>query len=250
MLFGIHPVLEAITADRRQVERVLLGNRQASRRFDEIVAAAEARRIPVDRMAPEALSDLAGSDDHQGVCARVGAYPWATLEELLSAPPVTGSGHVLLLLDQVVDPHNLGAAARTALSLGVDGILLPRDRSAGPTPAACKASAGALEHLRVAHVTNMAQTVDTLKTHGLWVFGLDADAPAVIYEADLRGPLAVVVGGEERGIRPLVKRHCDALLSIPRCGPVPSLNASVAGAVAMYEAFRQRRTGRLWAGER
>lgn len=244
VLYGIHPVMEAMSAARRKVERVFLADRPPSRRLDEIALAAQARQIPVTRKASEDLSAMAATDTHQGVCASAGPYPWVALEEMLRTVPQFGSGHFFLLLDQVVDPRNLGAAARTALSFGVDGVLVPRDRSAAPTPAACKASAGALEHLRMSQVTNLARSIQQLKAAGLWVFGLDADAPNAVFETDLSGPLAVVVGGEERGIRPLVKRHCDALLSIPRLGPVLSLNAAVAGTVAMYEVFRQRRAGR------
>ncbi len=243
VLYGIHPVLEAMAAGRRRVERVFLADRSPSRRLEEVARAAEARRIPVGRMAPERLSALAATDGHQGVCAPVGPYPWISLEEILSVAHAPECGHFVLLLDQVVDPRNLGAAARTALSLGVDAMVVPRDRSAAPTPAACKASAGALEHLRLARVTNMAAALDMLKGAGLWVFGLDPGAECLICEADLSGPVALVVGGEERGIRPLVKRHCDRLLAIPRQGPVLSLNAAAAGAVAMYEVLRQRRTG-------
>jgi 23S rRNA (guanosine2251-2'-O)-methyltransferase len=250
ILFGIHPVAEAMAAGRRSVEKVFLADRAPARRLDEIVLAAEARKIPVSRIAAEALTALAATDAHQGVCARVGPYPYVSLEEILRAAPMLGSGHFILLLDQVVDPRNLGAAARTALSLGVDAVVVPRDRSAASTPAACKASSGALEYMRVARVTNMANAIALLKKEELWVFGLDADAPQVIYETDLGGPLALVVGGEERGIRPLVKRHCDMLLSIPRQGPVLSLNAAVAGAVAIYEVFRQRQAGCLSGGLR
>ena len=147
---------------------------------------------------------------------------------------------LLVLLDSVLDPQNLGAIIRTAVAVGVDAVVIPKNRSASPTPSVSKTSAGALEHLNLARVTNMVAAMKMLKTKGIWTFGLDRAADVSIYSADLAGPVAVVIGGEEKGIRPLVKKHCDFLMSIPQIGPVDSLNASVAGAIAMYEVFRQQ----------
>jgi 23S rRNA (guanosine2251-2'-O)-methyltransferase len=147
------------------------------------------------------------------------------------------------LLDHVLDVQNFGALIRTALGVGVGGVVVCKDRSASPTPAACKASAGALEHINLVRVTNLVQTLKVLQNAGIWTFGLDAGASGSIFDTDMAGSFALVVGGEEKGLRPLVRRQCDALVSIPQLGPVESLNASAAGAVALYEAYRQRING-------
>jgi 23S rRNA (guanosine2251-2'-O)-methyltransferase len=148
--------------------------------------------------------------------------------------------HFLLMLDNIQDPQNLGAIIRTALCVGIHGVIVPKDRSAPPTPAVSRASCGALEHIRLVRVTNLVQTIKHCKNSGLWVLGLQKDAAQLIYASDLSGSIALVLGGEQKGIRRLVKKHCDFLVSIPQQGAFNSLNASVAAAVAMYEAFRQR----------
>jgi len=241
LIYGFHPVAEAICAGRRPVNRLFVSDQRSGGRIREVEALAETHRIPLERVAAERLAAMAGGGTHQGVCARVGSYPWVGLEEILTSTPLFDGGHFLLLLDQVTDPRNLGAAVRSAVSFGVDGVLLPRDRSAMPGPSACKTSAGAVEHARMARVTNVSAALGVLKQRGLWVFGLDAGADTALYNVDLRGPVALVIGGEERGIRPLVRQRCDLLLTIPRIGPVLSLNAAAAATVAMYEVFRQRK---------
>ena len=153
--------------------------------------------------------------------------------------PTDGSG-LVLVLDGLVDPRNVGALIRTALCVGVTGVILPKDRSVSMTPAVSMASAGALEHIRLARVTNISETLKQLKFTGFWVAGLDPSVEQSIFEVDLSGPLALVVGSEEKGIRLLVKKNCDFLVSIPQKSRVDSLNVSVAGAVALYETFRQR----------
>jgi 23S rRNA (guanosine2251-2'-O)-methyltransferase len=200
-----------------------------------LAAAAADRGVPVHRIAPEKLRARAGSDHHQGVAAEVGPYPLAPLpaQEEIAEP-------FFLVIDSVVDPHNLGALLRTALCVGVDAVILPKDRAALPTPVVSKASAGAMEHIRITVATNLARTLTDLKNQGVWVSGMDVGGAKSIFDSDFTGPLAVVVGGEEKGIRPLVRQQCDFLVSIPQKGPVNSLNASVAGGVVMYEAFRQR----------
>ncbi len=147
------------------------------------------------------------------------------------------------MLDNVLDPQNLGAIIRTALCVGVDSIVLPKDRSAPPTPSVSRASAGALEHIKLTQVTNLVNAIKDCKKKGLWIYGLQKEAEQSIYTTDLSGSIAIVLGGEQKGIRPLVKRNCDFLVSIPQQGPMDSLNASVAASIAMYESFRQRAIG-------
>jgi len=240
ILYGIHPVLEAIAARRRGISRIHVATGKRSRRIEEIVAAADASGIPVAEIGPDRLKGLAGTPRHQGVCARAASFPYTPFEKLLNNLSPDNPVPLWLVLDSIQDPHNLGALIRTALCTGIDAIVLPKDRSASATPAVSKASAGALEHCRLTRVTNLSRSLSALQEHGMWIVGLDSRGAENLFRVDLTGPLALVVGGEERGVRPLVKKHCDYLLAIPQVGPLGSLNASVAGAVAMYEAFRQR----------
>jgi 23S rRNA (guanosine2251-2'-O)-methyltransferase len=245
ILYGIHPVYEALAADRRHLFEIYLEKKKKSKRLDAIVNLAESRRLSLREIAAAQLNSMVGSNDHQGVAARVGAYPIAEVSEILAKSRKANGGQFMLLLDNIQDPHNLGALIRTAICLGIDGVVIPKDRSVSPSPSVSKASAGALEHVLLARVNNLVRTIAMLKGFGLWVVGLDPAAQQSILESDLTGALAVVIGGEEKGIRPLVKRNCDFLISIPRIGPLNSLNASVAGAIAMYESFRQRHTLKL-----
>jgi 23S rRNA (guanosine2251-2'-O)-methyltransferase len=185
------------------------------------------------------IRTLTKTESHQGICAKCSPYACKGLVELL--PKTVNDDTCLLLLDQIVDPHNLGALIRTAYCAGLDGVVITKDRSAQPSPAVSKASAGALEHVGMARVTNMVTSIQTLKKHGLWVVGLDRHAGTDIFRSDLSGPLAIIVGGEEKGVRPLVKKHCDRLIAIPQLKQIDSLNASVAGGIVIYEALRQRK---------
>lgn len=234
-MYGIHPVEEVLRAGRRKVIRIYLANRKSSR-VAGIVRQVEANGIPVETISADRLGSLTGSDGHQGIGAQVEPFPFSDPARIMD---VEGSG-LVLVLDGLTDPRNLGALIRTALCVGVNGVILPKDRSVSVTPAVSMASAGALEHIRLARVTNISTVLKQLKSNGFWVAGLDPSARQSIFEAGLAGALTIVVGSEEKGIRPLVKKNCDFLISIPQQGRVDSLNVSVAGAVAMYEAFRQR----------
>lgn len=240
ILYGIHPVSEALKAGRRDFFEVYVAINKASRRLEKVAAVSRRLKIPVKRATSSQLKSIAGTDLHQGVGARVGAYPLVRISDIVDKPKPAGANHFLLLLDNVLDAHNLGAIIRTALCVGIDGVIIPKDRSVLPTPVVSKVSAGALESILLAQVTNMTSTIRTLKEKGLWIAGMDKAAKMSIFSSDLSGSLAIVIGGEGKGIRPLVKKHCDFLISIPQKGTVNSLNASVAGAVVMYEAFRQR----------
>ena len=186
---------------------------------------------------------LAASNHHQGIAARVSPYQYCDVQEILSAGGGQAQAAFLLVLDSIVDPHNLGAMLRTALCAGVDGVVIPKDRSAAATPVVSRISAGALEHILLARATNLARTLQMLKTCGLWIVGLAGRAHADVYGLDLKEPLAMVIGGEEKGLRPLLKKQCDFIGAIPMAGPLDSLNASAAAAVALYEVRRQRFVG-------
>ena len=240
ILFGINPVLEALKAGRRNFFEVYIVKKKISERLERMLTLSKAKKIPVEWVEPSQLKSLTGTDQHQGIGASTSCFPLSGLSDIINGIRPDDTNHLLLLIDNVMDPHNLGALIRTALCVGVDGIIIPKDRSVSPTPAVSKASAGALEHIRLVSVTNMVNTMEALKEKGWWIAGMEKASDKSIFLTDLTGHMAIVIGGEEKGIRPLVKKHCDFLMSIPQAGPVNSLNASVAGAVAMYEAFRQR----------
>jgi 23S rRNA (guanosine2251-2'-O)-methyltransferase len=240
ILYGINPVYETLRARRRDVFKIFIIHGKNSKRLEEIAALAGALNIPVDRFKGSDLKMMSGSDYHQGVCAETGPYPFVDFSDMLVGNSGSESKPFLLLLDSIVDPHNLGALVRTAVCVGMSGVIIPKDRSVSPTPTVSKSSAGALEHVRLSRVTNMANAIQQLKKDGLWVAGIDRTADESIFAWDMKLFNGVVIGGEGKGIRPLVKKQCDKLLSIPQTGLIDSLNASVAGAVVMYEAFRQR----------
>lgn len=239
ILYGINPVTEALKAGRRRIHTVYLSQNRLSGRMSEVKALAGNNRIPVKTVSDGELTKIAATQAHQNVAAQVGPYPFSTMSDLFEtsrfqAPPF------LLVLDSIEDPQNLGALARTALAAGVTGIIIPKDRAAMPTASACKASAGALEHIRVVPVTNLVNTIRELKKQDFWITGLDAAGTSSLYDNDFSSPTALIVGGEGRGVRELVRKHCDYLVFIPQQGPLNSLNASVAGALAMFEVVRQR----------
>jgi 23S rRNA (guanosine2251-2'-O)-methyltransferase len=237
ILYGVHPVLEALRAGRRHWVEICVAAGKGSSRLSPVLDEARGRQVPVREVSDRELAALTRASNHQGVAARVGPYPYDGPPESFRAE---GQSPFWLLLDGVVDPRNLGAMLRTALGAGVEGVVIAKDRSASATSAVSRASAGALEHVKLVRVTNLNRTIEAMKSDGLWIAGLDADGERLLFEADLSGPLGLVVGGEGRGLRPLVRRNCDFLIRIPQSGPVDSLNASTAGAVALYEAVRQR----------
>jgi 23S rRNA (guanosine2251-2'-O)-methyltransferase len=208
----------------------------------DAVAGLVPEDLTVDTVSAHQLDELLGTREHQGVALQVDGYPYADPERVLKAD-------LLVVLDEVTDPHNLGAVARTALAAGAGGLVVPRHRSAHVTPAAVKASAGTLEYLAVAQVTNVVAFLRRARDAGFWVYGAAGEAGSPYLDTDLTGRIVIVAGAEGRGLRPLVARTCDALLSIPMEPPVESLNVSVAAALLLYEARRQREaTGRRAGG--
>jgi 23S rRNA (guanosine2251-2'-O)-methyltransferase len=237
LLWGYHPVYEALRAGRRRVESLFMVREKITAREEALMRCAREAGVAVEGRTAQQVTAMVGHRRHQGICAKVSAYPLASLEDILAAGRAAA---FILVLDQIVDPQNLGAIVRTAQCLGIHGVVMPKDRSAPPTAAASKASAGALEHMQVAYVTNLVDALGRLKKHGLWIAGAERHGRQPVFDADLTGPLAMVIGGEEKGIRPLVRKQCDFTIVVPQVGPLGSLNASAAAAVIMYEAFRQR----------
>jgi len=241
-LIGIHAVREALLADR-PLERILVARGFHGERIEQIVALARERSIPVRFEERRQLDRLAARDNHQGVMALVAAQTTLDLDVLVrrAAGKTTGKP-LLVLLDGIEDPHNLGAIVRTALAAGADGVVIPERRSAGPTETVARVSAGALAHLPVARVKNLARAMKELKNAGYWLVGLDEHAKQSLSEADFSGSVAVVLGREGEGLHELTRQNCDFLVSIPTVGPVRSLNVSVAAGIVLFEVVRQRQT--------
>jgi 23S rRNA (guanosine2251-2'-O)-methyltransferase len=239
ILYGIQPVKEAFKAQRRKFYEIYVTKERNQKRLGNLTDLPDMADIPVKEVKTDRLKNITGTDFHQGIGAKVSEYPLTPFDDVLDSIGYEGKDF-LLLLDNVVDPQNLGALVRTALCVGAGAVIITKDRSASPTSAVSKASAGALEHITLSRVTNMVNTIEEMKRKGLWIAGLDAEADKHLYDCDFRSPVALVIGGEEKGIRPLVKSKCDFLVSIPQKKGVSSLNASAAGAVVMYEVLRQR----------
>jgi 23S rRNA (guanosine2251-2'-O)-methyltransferase len=227
IIYGIRPVVEALKSRRRRVSEVL-----DSTGSGEVSSAAGG--VPIRKAQRSRVDELARGGVHQGVVARVESYPYSSLEEILAAPQP-----LVLVLDGVTDPRNLGAVLRAADGAGASGVVIPKDKAVGVTAAAVKASAGASEHVRVARVTNLRRAVDSLKAANVWIYAAEAGGTDYA-KLDLAGPTAFVLGSEGRGVRRLVREACDGTVSVPMLGAVSSLNVSVAAAVLAYEARRQR----------
>jgi len=239
-LTGIHAVREALEAGSAFDRIVIVKGRQDTR-IEEIVQLARAKNIPVRFEDRGNLDRLANSRDHQGVVALAAARPPATLEDILGhANKSKGQMGLIVLLDGVEDPHNLCAIIRTALAAGAHGIVIPERRAAGLTDTVARASAGALAHLPVAKVINLARSMEELKEAGYWLVGLDETAEKSYTDVDYTTPTGIVMGGEGNGLHELTRKRCDFVVSLPTTGPVKSLNVSVATGVVLFEALRQR----------
>jgi len=237
ILYGRNPVLEALRAGRAARKLVVATGTAPDGRIDEILGLARERGIPVEESSRRRLDDISHTEHHQGIAGYFHGRPSMSLDDLLahSRPP-----QLIVVLDGIQDPQNLGAIIRTADAVGADGIVLPRHRAAAVTAAAAKASAGATEHVAVAVVTNLVHALEQMQAAGLWVVGLAADGETRYDGFDLTVPVAIVVGAEGEGMRSLTRRHCDAVVSLPLAGRVSSLNAGAAAAVLLYEVARQR----------
>lgn len=241
LIFGVKPVLEGLTA-ARPIRKLIIQRGRGGSDVETIIAAARAKAIPITYDPREALDRIAGTPKHQGVIAQTAGAAYQPFEDLVAAAQARPGGLFLVVLDGVEDPRNLGAIARTAEAVGAGGLVVPQRRAAGLTPVAMKTSAGALAHLPVAQVTNLARALKTLKDAGCWLVGLDAASTTDYTEVDYRGPLAVVLGHEGEGARDLTLKSCDFRVRIPMHGRIDSLNVSVAAGIVLYEALRQRQT--------
>jgi 23S rRNA (guanosine2251-2'-O)-methyltransferase len=248
LLYGRRAVLEALAAGRRRVYRLWLegdGPEGAAGTEAEILAAAQEAQVPTRHVRGGIFDRLKTQNvNYQGVALETDGFPYATLRDILGKARTSREPALLLLLDQVQDPQNLGTLIRTAEAMAVHGAIIPERRSASVTPAVSNASAGAVEHLLVAQVTNLNRTIDQLKEDGVWVTGLEQTESAVpLHQADLSGPLALVVGSEGKGLSRLTREKCDFTVYLPMYGKVESLNAAVAGSIVLH-AVRAERTRR------
>jgi len=237
IIVGRNPVCEALRAGR-PINKIYLARNLKPATAAELLTLARENRVPVQQAEKQLLDRMAAGALHQGIIASVAPYAYADLDDLLAR--ITGQEPLLVLLDGINDPHNLGAIIRSADAAGAHGVVIPRRRAVAVTATVARASAGAVEHVPVARVTNMAATIEMLQERGIWVAGADPAATRVIWDVPLDGPLAVVVGGEDKGISRLVREKCDMLVRLPMAGRVASLNASVAAALVLFEVLRQR----------
>lgn len=239
VLIGRNAVIEALRSERG-INKILLaeGDREGS--VKEILSLARERGIVVQSVNRSKLEAVAGGLRHQGVLAYVSPVAYAELEDILKRAEEKEEPPFLLLLDELEDPHNLGALLRTADAAGVHGVLIPKRRSVPLNATVAKTSAGAVEYVPVARIGNISQTLRELKQRGMWVAGADMDGEQTYYEADLTGPLVLVVGSEGHGMSRLTREHCDFVVRMPMAGRINSLNASVAGSILVYEVMRQR----------
>ncbi|MBD2844743.1 23S rRNA (guanosine(2251)-2'-O)-methyltransferase RlmB [Paenibacillus sp. IB182496] len=235
---GKHPVLEALRSGR-EINKLWVAE-GAQKNMQPLLGEAKKQGIVVQQVDKRKLDQLAPGIQHQGVLAQAAPYRYAEVDELLARAQSRGETPLLLVLDEIEDPHNLGSIIRTAECTGVHGVIIPKRRSAMLTATTLKTSAGAAEHVPVARVTNLVQTIERLKQDGVWIAGADATAPQNVYQTDLQLPLAIVIGSESKGLGRLIREKCDFLVRLPMRGRLNSLNASVAAGVLMYEALRQR----------
>ncbi|MGN0497511.1 MAG: 23S rRNA (guanosine(2251)-2'-O)-methyltransferase RlmB [Acutalibacteraceae bacterium] len=237
LIVGRNCINEALR-NGRPIDKLFVA-KGASGSLSPLIARAKKSGAVIKEVDTKKLDYLSGGATHQGVVAFASAKEYSSVEDILAVAKEKGEPPFIIILDEIEDPHNLGAIIRTAECTGVHGVIIPKRRSAGLSLTADKASAGALEYVPVARVTNIAQTIDMLKENGVWIYGADMDGQCYC-NADLKGAAALVIGNEGKGIGRLVREKCDCILSLPMCGRINSLNASVAAGVLMYEFARQR----------
>ncbi|AOT71148.1 23S rRNA (guanosine(2251)-2'-O)-methyltransferase RlmB [Geosporobacter ferrireducens] len=236
---GRNPVLEALKAER-EIDKIFIAKGAEQGSVQKIVGVAKDRGIPIQYVERQKLDQISESHAHQGIIAFVAAYRYVEVDEILESAARKEESPFIVILDEITDPHNLGSILRTANAAGVHGVIIPKRRAVGLTAVVAKTSAGAIEYVPVAKVSNISQTIEYLKEKGLWVVGADMDGQSTYYEQDLTGNVALVIGSEGQGIGRLIKEKCDFIVRIPMKGQLSSLNASVAASLLMYEVMRQR----------
>ncbi len=240
LIYGRHAVLAALEGDRQLnriwvVSRLLFDARYRTKLMD-----AKAKGSVIDEVDNFRLNQITNGASHQGIAAQVAPYHYLDLDDVIAQAKAHCADPVIVIIDSITDPHNLGAIIRTAEALGAQGLVIPQRRTVGVTSAVMKVAAGALEHFAIARVVNLSRALEELKQAGFWIYGTAAGQGKSLEQSDLSGPIGLVIGSEGDGLSLLTQRHCDHLISIPLAGKTPSLNASVAAAISLYEIFRQR----------
>ena len=236
---GRHPVEEALLSGRT-IDKIYIAKGGKSANVNDILSMANEKKIPVSFVDRKKIDEMSESHSHQGIIAKVSAYAYLELDDLIERINSKDTPAFLVLLDEIQDPHNLGSVLRTADASGVDAVIIPKRRSATLTPVVAKTSAGAVEYVPVCKVTNLVKTMEKLKDCGVWIIGADMNGDKLYQDEDFSGPIALVIGNEGQGISRLVREKCDFLVRIPMKGKVNSLNASVSASILMYEVMRQR----------
>lgn len=236
---GRNPVLEALKSGR-EIEKILIQEGENIGSIKKIIGLAKSKQIPIIDVPRSKLDSLSETKSHQGVIAQVSAHEYKTIEDIFNLASEKNEHPFILILDEIEDPHNLGSIMRTAECTGVHGIIIPKRRSVGLTSVVAKTSAGAIEYIPVARVSNISMAIEELKQKGLWIYGADMSGENNYFDQDMKGPVGLVVGAEGKGISRLVREKCDFLVKIPMKGKVSSLNASVAASIIMYEILKQR----------
>jgi len=240
IIYGINPVIEALKAERLTLNKILIAEGKDSPALRALQQLAREKGIPVHRYPRELLNKETGSEHHQGVLAYQAGTAYASWEDLEHRINQASGFSVILILDSIEDPQNLGSLIRTGEACGIQGIIIPKDRAVGLTPTVVKTSAGAAAHLPIVRVTNLAQAIEDLKKRGFWIVGAESHGAKNLYEMKFDMNVALLIGSEGKGIRPLLFKKCDFTLSIPMRGKIPSLNTAIAGAVVLYEILRQQ----------
>lgn len=242
IIYGKNPVKEAISQTLSKIEEILISQELEKERISDIIRLAREKNVKVSFLPRDAISRITGTSSHQGIAARISEFEYNTVDNILSNAKKKGERLLIILLDHIEDPQNLGAIIRTVNVLGAHGVIIPKDRAASVTPAVVKASAGAVSFVPIARVVNLVITIRDLKKKGVWIVGADPSATKSVFAEELGAlDLALVVGSEGKGLTRLVREECDFLVSIPNLGEVSCLNASVAAGIMIYEIVRQRR---------
>ena len=238
-LEGRNPIMEALKANRT-INKIFVAKGEREGSIRQIIAMAREKKIIITEVEHNALESMSSTKSHQGIIAFVAVKEYVEVDEILRIAEEKGQPPFIIILDEITDPHNFGAILRTANAVGAHGVIIPKRRAIGLTSSVSKASAGAIEYVPVARVTNISQTIEALKKKNVWIVGTDASGEKAFYESDLKGPMALVVGSEGEGIGKLIREKCDFVVNIPMQGEISSLNASVAAAIVMYEILKQR----------
>lgn len=245
LIYGRHAIQAALEGNRT-LNRLWVNDRyRFDGRFLPLIDEAKTNGVVIDEVDQRRLNQIAQGQNHQGIIAQVAAYDYWELAALIAHAKSKSPRPILLAADSITDPHNLGAIIRSAEALGAQGLIIPQRRAAGVTSTVAKVAAGAVEHLPIARVVNLRQALDSLKAENFWIYGLSAEASQPIHSVEFNGATVLVVGAEGNGLSMIVQQSCDGLVSIPLVGKTPSLNASVATGMALYEIYRQQWTGRL-----